>query len=138
MSTFIAKADYGQAIRNSVLDDVTEANDEVLNTNEKRAIELATGYISERFDATAAFAATGDDRNAQLVGVIIDLALFYTHKLLNPRKIPALRKSSFTEAMEWLKDIRDGEIKPDLPEKPADEAVDLVLSGSNLRRENHI
>jgi hypothetical protein len=138
MSSFVEKADYGQAIRDGVLDDVTEAEDGLLDVTEKRAIDLAAGYLKVRYDTDAIFAATGDDRHDQLLGVIIDLSLYYLHKRLNPRKIPAHRKDSYEEAMNWLMMVRDGDLLPDLPVPAEEDQEDIVLFQSNPKRENHI
>lgn len=139
MSAFIVKSDYGTAIRDSVLDSVTETNDDQLDTAEKRAIQLCKDYLAVRFDNDAIFSAEGDNRNEQVVGVVVDIALYYLHRRLNPRKIPSLRKEAFDQALEWLEMVKNGELLPELPIPSNEEdQKELISYGSNPRRTNHI
>lgn len=67
----------------------------------------------------------GDNRNHQLKQCIVDIALYHFHSRTNPRNIPDLRKDRYDGnrerltlgAIGWLKDIANGLVNADLPEK---------------------
>lgn len=56
-----------------------------------------------------------DDRNRTLRYIIIQLAIFELHKLINPRNIPDLRLEAKDDAMRLLNKISKGEVTADLP-----------------------
>lgn len=57
----------------------------------------------------------GDNRNPQMVMILIDIALFHMHSRISPRNIPQLRKDRYEGALEWLKMVAHGEITATLP-----------------------
>jgi len=64
--------------------------------------------------ATNAFI-KGDNRSRLIKKILINIAVFELHKLINPRQIPDLRGEARDDAWGILKKIRDGKITPDLP-----------------------
>lgn len=57
----------------------------------------------------------GDNRSRLIKKILVNLAIFELHKLINPRNIPDLRGEAKDDAMNLLKDIKKGTISPDLP-----------------------
>jgi len=57
----------------------------------------------------------GDNRNRTIRQIVIALAIFQLHKLINPRNIPELRIDARDEAMSLLNKISTGKITADLP-----------------------
>ena len=138
MSTFITKADYSSVIRDNLLDDITELDDSILDSCEAEAIGLASDYLRQRYDLAASFSAEGTERDNQLVRVILDIALFYAHHRVNPRRIPEMREKAFERAEKWLKMANKGEIVLALPKLEEGSKTQFVLYGGNRKRENHL
>lgn len=62
------------------------------------------------------FFTKGDNRSRLIKKILVNLAIFELHKLINPRNIPDLRGEAKDDAMSILKDIKKGTITPpDLP-----------------------
>ena len=57
-----------------------------------------------------------DNRNQQMVNMMIDVALFHLHSRIAPRNIPDLRVKRYDDAVAWLKNCSRGtDITADLP-----------------------
>lgn len=57
-----------------------------------------------------------DNRNQQMVNMMIDVALFHLHSRIAPRNIPDLRVKRYDDAVAWLKNVSRGtDITADLP-----------------------
>lgn len=61
------------------------------------------------------FFTKGDNRSRFIRKILVNLAIFELHKLINPRNIPDLRGEAKDDAMSLLQDIKKGTISPDLP-----------------------
>jgi hypothetical protein len=56
----------------------------------------------------------GDGRNQQMVGTMIDIALYHIHSRIAPRNIPDLRVKRYDDAKKWLKMCAHGDITPNI------------------------
>lgn len=56
-----------------------------------------------------------DNRDAQMVMMIIDVALFHLHSRIAPRNIPELRVKRYEAALNWFTMCAEGKITPSLP-----------------------
>lgn len=135
---FIDKSDYADVINANVLDDITQVSDAKIDTCEKRAIEYMSGYLNTRYDCTQIFNKTGDDRNQAILGYAKDITLYYLHRLINPRKVPANRYDAYKEAKEWLEGVAAQQIDPPNLPVPDSGDKDYIKYGSNPARTNHI
>ena len=61
------------------------------------------------------FFTKGDNRSRLMKKIVVNLAIFELHKLINPKNIPDLRGEAKDDAMDLLKKIEKGTITPDLP-----------------------
>ena len=135
---FITKSDIEGSIRDYLLDQMTEFNDNHLDRAISYAVDFAKGYLNARYDVAEIFSKTGNDRSLLVLMKCIDVAIWNLHSLINPRKIPEFRQKKYDEAKEWFSMVQAGEInQPDLP-VPATDEKDYVKFGSNPRRINHI
>lgn len=135
---FLNKIDYKDAIRESLLDDITEIDDEIIDMCEARAIGFIESYLNNRYDTVNIFNKTGNDRNPFILGITKDVTIFYMHRLNNWRKIPAARIEAYAEAKEWLQKVNGLQVNPrDLP-LMEDGSKNYILYGSNPKRNNHI
>lgn len=135
---FIDKTDFDVAIRDNILDDITEADDSLITKAIAEAINYTKGFLNNRYDVAAIFAQTGSNRDTTILNHCINIALYNLHRLINPRKVPTFRADHWREAKEWLADVNQGIINPpDLP-KPIDGQKDYILWNSNPKRTTHI
>ena len=57
-----------------------------------------------------------DNRNQQMVNMMIDVTLFHLHSRIAPRNIPDLRVKRYDDVIAWLKNVSRGtDITADLP-----------------------
>lgn len=135
---FIAKADFGTSIKTNILDDITETDDNKITIACDKAVELMKGYLSARYNTTQIFNKEGSERNILIVERGVDIALYFLHKRLNPRKIPEHRKEAYKEAKEWLEGVQSLNINPTNLPLVADGGADYIQYGGETRRNNRL
>ena len=136
MSSFIEKTDYASHLRDNRLDEMIQGVDGHLDKAENRAIKVVKSYLNSRFDIENIFAQTADARDEAILGYTIDIVLYYLYRRINPIKVPDYAKDAYDEAIEWLTGVQQGELVPDGLPTPVDDSKDLLVYGSNKKREN--
>lgn len=120
MSRFIKDTDYAVLIRteikNILLENYTETK---LLSAEQMAIAQIKNYLAGRYDVALIFTALADDasedtRNAFIVMITIDCALYHLYCSIAPNKIPEHRSNRYQDALEWLKIMAEGKGNADL------------------------
>jgi phage gp36-like protein len=134
----ITKDDFGSAIKNRVLDQITEFDDSKLATAIQIAETEVKGYLNTRFVVAEIFAQTDDARDAKVVSCCVDIALFHLHKTLNPQKTPKHREASYENAINWLESVQAGRIDPPELPRPIDPEKNHIKWSSNPRKDNRI
>lgn len=121
MDRFILENDYPTLIRNEVRNLLsTDYDDNKLQMAEQMAISQIKNYIKGIYDIDAIFQpldeqATEDTRNAFIVMITIDCALYHLYTNTAPDRIPVHRSQRYQDALEWLKSVAKGETTADLP-----------------------
>lgn len=133
---FIEKADFDAAIRDNILDDITEADDTLIDKAIAESISYMKGYLNNRYDVVEIFNKTGNLRDETILNHGINIALYNLHRLINPRKMPAFRGELRSDAKEWLMDVNKGIINPPTLPVPVTGEKDYILFGSNEKRDN--
>lgn len=131
---FLTTTDFKQIIQTDILGQVIEEDAAVRLQGEQSAIEEMSSYLNSRYDVAAIFAKTGNDRNALIVLLCMDITLYHIHARINPVMMPDIRKERYKSAIQWLKDVATGIINPTgLPalENAEGEAVVNNRYGSN-------
>lgn len=82
---------------------------------ERTAQEEISGYLRGRYDVEAVFNATGDERNAKIVGYYCDIALFELVSSLPGRQGLEIREKRYKLAIEWLDKVQNGKVIPLIP-----------------------
>lgn len=142
MSTFINQDDYNSVIHQEILEAVIRNDYTILEVIEEQAISEMSGYLASRYDVDSIFDKTGDDRNSLILMFAKDITLYHLHAIYNPVKFPMIRKDRYEQAIEWLRQVRDGEINPTgLPLASNDDGdqgaqANFEMS-SNTKRINH-
>lgn len=135
---WIALEDLDKQIKANILSEVTAGNDaNILDSTELATIAEVQSYLRAKYDVNVIFSATGNDRNALLLLIVIDIFLYHVHSRLNPNQIPEIRVKRYDEAKRMLEDIAKGIVDPGLPllTAPDGETRSKLLHGSDGRRE---
>ncbi|MCT4580828.1 MAG: DUF1320 domain-containing protein [Flavobacteriales bacterium] len=138
---FVTNGDIEVLIRADMLQHIIGTDSTLLNKAELAAIQKIRTYLKTRYDVNAVFAASGADRNELILIYTIDIMLYDLHSRINPRKIPDLRRTRYKEAMEWLKQVQQGELCAELPKAVNNNGQQIgsddIKWGSNPKREHY-
>lgn len=128
MSRFLKDTDYDVLIRTEIKNILLENYSATkLSSAEQMAIAQIKNYLAGRYDVALIFAplsepAVGDNpgeqldsRNAFVVMITIDCALYHLYCSIAPNKIPEHRSNRYQDALEWLKMMAEGKTNADLP-----------------------
>lgn len=127
MSRFIKDTDYAVLIRTEIKNILLENYSETkLLSAEQMAISQIKNYLAGRYDVGLIFtplltpieddnSEQIDTRNAYIVMITIDCALYHLYCSIAPNKIPEHRSNRYQDVMEWLKMMAEGKGYADLP-----------------------
>lgn len=125
MSRFIQDTDYDVLIRTEIKNILLENyNGTKLLGAELMAIAQIKNYLAGRYNVALIFQAAmppveevaqEDSRNAFIVMITIDCALYHLYCSIAPNKIPEHRSNRYQDALEWLKMMASGKGTADLP-----------------------
>lgn len=141
MSRFLKDTDYAVLIRTEIKNILLENYSETkLLSAEQMAISQIKNYLAGRYDVALIFTAledgaTEDTRNAYIVMITIDCALYHLYCSIAPNKIPEHRSNRYQDVMEWLKMMAEGKGYADLP-LLVDESTGEVKDGFRLSSNN--
>lgn len=121
---FINDSDYTVLIRdeikNVLLRNYTETS---LANAENMAVAQLKNYLSGHYDIEMIFDVNGT-RNAHIIMLTIDCALYHLYSSMAPNKIPEHRAARYQDALNWLKDVSRGNTTADLPRKTDNKGVE--------------
>lgn len=117
---FITDEDYDVQTRNEIIKllDNTDTRT-ALRLAERMAMDQIKKLISKKYDMAAIFAKVGENRDAYIVMIVIDIALYHIWAGRAPRMIPEYRNTRYRDAINWLTDVANG-MDTDLPLLPQD------------------
>lgn len=122
MANFIQESDYEVQARDEIMRMLDGSDDRsAILQAERFAISQIRKYIGGRYDCNTIFSATGDDRDAYIVMITIDIAIYHLWAKKAPKSNPVHRKERYSDALDWLTNVGSGEMPTDLPQLPADE-----------------
>lgn len=130
MGKFIFESDYSVLIRDEIKDLISDNDYTSLQRAEQMAVAQIKQRIGKRYDMEAAMplndaVADPDTRDAFLVMIAIDLALYHLYTRIAPERIPQFRADRYQDAITWLRDVAKGEASADLPELTDEEGEAL-------------
>ncbi len=124
---FITDDDYSVLIRNEIKDLLLEEYSETkLRSAEQMGISQVKNYLSGKYDVAKVFGATGEERNAHIVMIVIDCTLYHLYTATVPRKMPEIRSQRYQDAIDWLKLVAEGEAVADLPKITDEKGEELI------------
>lgn len=132
MARFIQDTDYPTIIRNEIKAILLEGyTDAKLLLSESMAIAQIRNYLKGRYDVDAIFEGHDplpdpDPRDAYMVMITIDCALYHIYSSTAPNLIPEHRSQRYEDALNWLKSVAKGETIADLPLLTDEEGTELT------------
>jgi len=131
MSRFITEPDYAMQIKQEIIKLLTSLTDWYTTAKlvraEQTAISQIKNRIGKRYDCAVIFApllppTVGenpgeqiDTRDAWIVTITIDIALYHLYSQTGAKDIPQHRADRYQDAVDWLKDVGNGTTPADLP-----------------------
>lgn len=105
------------------------------------AIAEAKSYLAA-YDRERIFAAEGRARNALLLTLVKDMAIWHLIVLCNAGVQMEYREGRYNRAIQWLRDVQRGDASPDLPRIDAnqdgrEDPPAVYKYGSNPKRTQH-
>lgn len=106
------------------------------------AISEATSYLNGKYDCTAIFNATGDNRHPLVLEHCKSMAVWYILRVSNAGVIYEKAKDYYTLAIGWFKEVAGvgasgRELAADLPLKQVDGVVKMPLRAGSNPKFNH-
>jgi len=111
---FITDDDYIQ-VSADVLKIIQQSDPKKRLKAENWALKEITSYVGGRYDMEAAFAMEGVERDEQLVGIAVDIALFRLYASIPGRMGIEERKDLYEKAITFLKEVQKGNATLDIP-----------------------
>mgnify|MGYP000560188787 CR=1 FL=1 len=142
MAQFIFDQDYQVLVRTEIMGVLSEDYTPTkLLRAEEMAISQMRNYLHSRYDLDKVFSVGDlaetnagfdlrafsepdyelsvlsgtDERNAHIVMLVIDCALYHLYSSLAPNLMPEHRSQRYEDALNWLKSIAKGDFIADLP-----------------------
>lgn len=97
------------------IEDIIEGDNTIVPIAIEASVEEMRSYLRSRFDVTAVFSAIGEERNALILELCKDIALWQLVRLSNPDIIFERGKDRYDRAIEFLNKVAKGLISPTLP-----------------------
>lgn len=119
MARFIKEPDYGMQIKQEIIKQLTSNDTEWFNSAgliraENTAIAQIKNRIGKRYDCAQVFVAS-ETRDEWIVTITIDIALYHLYSKSGAKDVPQHRQDRYQDAIDWLKDVGNGETLADLP-----------------------
>jgi phage gp36-like protein len=146
---FLVKADFKTHLYAEVIDNITRADDTVMDVAIKAAVAEAKMYLS-RFDLAALFGTANTEPTVEAIyldhlkNMVKDIAAWQLVKLANPNVDLKLFRTLYEDAIKLLEKIMNGQAVPQgWPYKPDDPLTEdynenaTVQYSSNLKRTQH-
>jgi len=99
----------------SLVNDVSEDNDYILNELESFAIDEIKSYLKGRYDVEFIFNQKGIKRSPIIRRIATDMMMCMLWERTNSNEIPDSMQERCDKNTTWLKDVSKGIISPDLP-----------------------
>lgn len=150
MARFIQQSDYDMQIKQEIIRLLTQQdfyNSVKLIRSEQTAIAQIKNRIGKRYDCSLIFqpllppAGNGeqiDNRDQWIVTITIDIALYHLYSQTGMKDIPEHRANRYQDAIDWLKDVGNGNTPADLPpiyNEDGEEYGDVIIN--SRKPENH-
>lgn len=115
MSHFITPSELDNVIYAHVMDDISAHDTGSVESSIDAAVDEVKSYLSSRYDVATIFSKTGTERNALVMEQVKTIAVWNLIRLSNSELIYQQWRERYDRVIEYLKQVADGSITPDLP-----------------------
>lgn len=120
MARFILETDYEMQVKQEIIRLLTAQDfyqSAKLVRAEQTAIHQIKNRIGKRYDCSQIFApiTQEDTRDQWIVTITIDIALYHLYSQTGLKDIPMHRQNRYQDAIDWLKDVGNGNTPVDFP-----------------------
>ena len=129
---YLADDDYKIVSDERELDVITQSDNENREKAERTAQEEIASYLRARYDIDKEFSRKGNERNAYLVTIAVNITLYYMVHSLPHRMASEARHGLYESAVSWLKSVQAGKAMPNLPTY-TDEEGNETNAGNPIR-----
>ena len=135
---WIDKNDILSKFNEGELDALTQGDDSIVYNGISIAIKKVKSYLRTGFDVDTIFDTKGDDRDDLVRGFCVDIAIYEICAIRQPGVDLKDRENRKNDAISWLKEVKKGDITPDLPVKIKSDGkpLNLIESGSGSTKRN--
>lgn len=132
---FLTKADLYTKILQEELDEITRADNTLVNQALSAAEAEARTYLYDTFDVDVIFGATGANRHSLLMDMVADIAIYLLVARLQSGQDIDDRTTRYNRAIAWLKSAAKTDLYNDLPRRTETKQTHIVY-GSLPKRNN--
>ncbi len=138
MARFLIQEDYESQIKPEIIKLLTDPTNwfdsAKLIRAEQKAIAQIRNRIGKRYDCDAVFqpllppAESGeqlDSRDQWIVTITVDITLYHLYSQTGSKDVPEHRNNRYQDAIDWLKDVGNGETTANLPELTDDDTGEI-------------
>lgn len=114
------------------LEEIADYDDTIAQQCVLAAVTRVSRLLSGRYDVEKIFSATGEGRDAELLEICKDIALWFLIRRCNVDILYSRVKETYDRDMAYLKELMKGDIPSGLPIRENDgKTVGAVRFGSN-------
>ena len=130
---FITVEEMQTVIYEHVMDDISVNDDATVQQCIEAAVSEMKSYLASRYDVASIFAATGTDRDPLILEDTKVIAVWNLIRLSNSEIIYQQWRERYDRIIDFLKQVSDGSITPDLPIATDEQGTPIIKSrfGSN-------
>ena len=131
---FIEIAELNTVTAEYKLEEITDYDDSIAQQCILAAVKRVRRMLSGRYDVDSIFTAKGEERDAELLEICKNIALWFLVRRCNVDILYNRVKETYDRDMEYLEELKNGDIPSDLPLREVDgQPVGVFRSGSNRK-----
>jgi len=106
--TFAALQDFYFKVSQNILDQITEAQNTLVDDAEAQAIALIKDALDQKYDMQTEFAKTGTDRNLNLLRWVLNLSVYFLYQRVPDDQVPERVVKDYDDTRDEIKLIEQG------------------------------
>lgn len=131
---FLEVQEMGTVVAEYKVQEITDYDDTIMHQCILAAIKRVRRLLSGRYNVEVIFSATGDERDSELLEICKNIALWFLIRRCNVDILYSRVKETYDRDMEYLKELKNGEIPSELPLREVEgKTVSSLRAGSNLK-----
>ncbi|ECO5453742.1 DUF1320 domain-containing protein [Parabacteroides merdae] len=116
------------------VEEITDYDSSIAQQCILAAVKRVRRLLSGRYDVDAIFSTTGEERDAELVEICKNIALWFLIRRCNVDILYNRVKETYDRDMAYLRELKEGSIPSDLPLRETDgQPVSMLRAGSNRK-----